>query len=58
MHVHVLRDGIDAKFWLWPQVKPAYNDGFNAKVLRELTGIIEQHRNEIARAWNEFFGEG
>ena len=20
-HVHVLRDGRDAKFWLWPEVK-------------------------------------
>ena len=58
MHVHALRDGIDAKFWLWPQVKPAYNDGFNARVLRELTEIIEGRRDEIARAWDEFFGEG
>ena len=31
MHVHVLRNGIDAKFWLWPQVRPAYNDGFSAE---------------------------
>ena len=58
MRAHVLRDGIDAEFWLWPDVKPAYNDGFNANVLRELTGVIEQHRIEIARAWDEFFGEG
>ena len=56
-HIHVLRDGIDAKFWLWPQVRPAYNDGYNARDLRELTGIIEQRRNEIARAWNEFFSK-
>lgn len=26
-HVHVLKDGIDAKFWLWPDVVVAYNDG-------------------------------
>lgn len=57
-HIHVLRDGIDAKFWLWPEVKPVYNDGFNAKVLRELTEAIERHRDEIARAWDDFFGEG
>lgn len=58
VHVHALRDGIEAKFWLWPEVKPAYNDGFNAKALRELIEIIEQRRNEITGAWNEFFGEG
>ena len=58
VHIHVLRDGIDAKFWLWPEVQLAYNDGFNARMLRELTDLIEQRRNEIARAWDEFFGEG
>ena len=58
VHIHVLRDGIDAKFWLWPAVKPAYNDGFDARTLRELIEVIEQHRGVIARAWDEFFGEG
>jgi hypothetical protein len=55
-HVHVLKDGIDAKFWLWPDVVVAYNDGYSARVQRELTGIIEQHRDEIAVAWDEHFG--
>lgn len=58
MHVHVLREGIDAKFWLWPEVRPAYNDGFSAKVLCELAETIERRRDEIARAGDEFFGEG
>jgi len=58
VHIHALRDGIDAKFWLWPQVKLAYNDGFSAKILRELIEIVEQHREEIGRAWDEFFSEG
>ncbi len=56
--IHVLRDGIDAKSWLWPELKPDYNDGFNARVLRESTELIEQRRDEIARAWDEFFGKG
>lgn len=55
-HIHVLKDGIDAKFWLWPDVVVAYNDGYSARVLRELTGIIEQHRDQIAAAWDEHFG--
>ena len=58
MHVRALRDGIDAKFWLWPDVVPAYNDGYGARTLRVLTGMIEQRRDEIARAWNEHFTEG
>ncbi|MCC6205330.1 MAG: DUF4160 domain-containing protein [Hyphomicrobiales bacterium] len=55
-HIHVLRDGIDAKFWLRPEVVVAYNDGFNARTLRELTAIIENRREEIEQAWHEFFG--
>ncbi|MHB2266595.1 DUF4160 domain-containing protein [Aliihoeflea sp. PC F10.4] len=57
MHIHAVKDGIDAKFWLWPEVGVAYNDGYNAKTLRELVEIIADRRPEIARAWNEFFGE-
>ena len=56
MHIQVLRDGIDAKFRLWPEVQTAYNDGFDARMPRELTDLVEQRRNEITRAWDEFFG--
>ena len=57
MHVHVVKDGIDAKFWLSPQVSVAYNDGFNARVLRELIDIVRNRRGEIEGAWHEFFGK-
>lgn len=42
----------------WPDVVVAYNDGFGARTLRELTEVITNRRREIANAWNEFFGEG
>ncbi|MDH4986320.1 DUF4160 domain-containing protein [Aminobacter anthyllidis] len=58
MHIHVGKDGIDVKFWLFPDVVVAYNDGFNARTLRELTEVVLHRRREIANAWNEFFGEG
>ena len=44
------------QFWLWPEVSIAYNDGFNAKSLRELLIVVENRRNEIERVWNEHFG--
>jgi hypothetical protein len=56
MHIHALKDGLDAKFWLWPEVTLAYNDGFSARTLRELIELIGNRRQEIASAWNEFFG--
>lgn len=54
MHIHVDGDGVEAKFWLWPEVQLAYNDGFNAKTLRSLLGVVEQRRDAIAEARNEF----
>ena len=55
VHVHVERGGSEAKFWLYPQVSVAYNDGFSAKTLRELLVLIEANREEIEKAWHEFF---
>ena len=56
-HIHAIKDGLDAKFWLWPNAVVAYNDGFDAKTLRELAETIGNRRGQITSAWNEFFGE-
>ena len=55
MHIHVVKDGIDAKFWLHP-VRVAYNDGFDAMTLHQLVKLIEGRVEDIERAWNEHFG--
>ena len=55
-HVHVTRDGADAKFWLRPSVAVAYNRGFGAHVLATLLQVAEARRAEIERAWDEHFG--
>jgi hypothetical protein len=56
--VHIEKDGLEAKFWINPDVRVAYNDGFSARALRELSGLIEANRERIERAWNEHFGQG
>lgn len=55
-HVHVEKDDTEAKFWLVPDVKLAYNDGFDARTLRALLDIVEANKDRIERAWDEFFG--
>jgi hypothetical protein len=55
-HVHTVKDGTDAKFWLNP-VRVAYNDGFNAQTLRELLEVVELNAKLIEGAWNEFFND-
>ncbi|HVZ84949.1 MAG TPA: DUF4160 domain-containing protein [Terracidiphilus sp.] len=54
-HVHVEKENREAKFWLHPEVRVAYNDGYDARTLRELLEIVEANRDRIERAWNEFF---
>ena len=56
-HVHAIKNGVDAKFWLSPEIVVAYNDGFNSRTLRELTELVSERRDFIVRAWDEFFGE-
>lgn len=56
VHIHVRKAGTEAKFWLGPAITVAYNDGFNARTLRELLQYIELRRAEIEMAWNEHFG--
>ena len=58
VHIHAIKDGVDAKFWLSPEIVVAYNDGFDARTLRELMEVIAQRREFILGIWDEFFGEG
>jgi hypothetical protein len=57
-HIHVVKDGIDARFWLLPKVLVDYHDAFDARTLRNLTEIVAHRREFILRKWNDFFGEG
>jgi|HubBroStandDraft_1064217.scaffolds.fasta_scaffold154138_3 hypothetical protein len=56
IHIHVEKDDIEAKFWLNPGVRVAYNEGYDARTLRELLAIVLRNRLRIEGAWNEYFG--
>ena len=55
MHIHIERDDADCKFWLYPEVRLAYNHGFNARTTKQLSEVVEARRTDIERAWNEHF---
>jgi hypothetical protein len=55
-HVHVEQGGREAKIWLRPDVRVAYNDGFSAKTLREVLDLVTVQRERAERAWHDFFG--
>jgi hypothetical protein len=54
-HIHVEKTDLEAKFWLNPEVRVAYNDGYDARTLRELLITVDENRDRIERAWDEFF---
>ena len=54
-HVHIDRDKDSAKFWLEP-VGLARNLGFNAKELRKLQRLVENHQDMLLEAWYGRFG--
>jgi len=55
MHIHVQKAGAEAKFWLIPEIVLDGSDGFDAKTLRRLLGIVKSNRNIIEDRWNEYF---
>ena len=55
IHVHVVSQDGEAKFYLTPKVSLVKNFGFSKKQLSELERVVEEHKNEIENAWTEHF---
>ena len=54
-HIHVQAGGSTAKFWLDP-VGYAKSHRFAAHELTRVQSLVQQHRTELLRAWNDYFG--
>jgi hypothetical protein len=54
-HVHVSCPDGGAKFWLEPIVSLHQHYGLSSKQLKELQKIVEEHKDEIVRAWKKHF---
>ena len=55
IHVHITCADGEAKFWLEPLVALAVYHGLNQRRLNEIQKIVEEHKNEIIKAWHEHF---
>ncbi|MCI0553666.1 MAG: DUF4160 domain-containing protein [Anaerolineae bacterium] len=51
-HVHISKEGNEAKFWLNP-IRPAREGRFRKSDLRDIEHIIEDNRNFLLEAWNK-----
>jgi hypothetical protein len=55
-HVHVQHASGEAKFWLDPHLELAQNYGLSSRRINKVRAIIQEHYNEIQKAWEEHFG--
>ena len=53
-HIHIQYERALAKFWLKPVVY-AGSTGFSAHELIKLNKLVEENRQMLLEAWNEFF---
>ncbi len=51
VHVHVIREQTEAKFWLSPTVRVAVNEGFAQHELRKILRLVEANREMIENEW-------
>ena len=55
MHVHVVSNGAEAKFWIEPNIEMAVNNGFSKVEINELIKIVEKNENKISVSWHKHF---
>ena len=55
VHIHVKAGRDEAKFWLSPKVALAFNRGLSAHTLSQVQKLAEANRDDLERAWNDFF---
>ena len=55
MHVHVMCADGESKFWLEPAIELVRNVGMSERQIREVRGIVDEHRDEFRDAWHRHF---
>lgn len=57
IHIHVTCEDGEAKFWLEPIVSLAVHHRLSPRKLKEILKIVEEHKNEIVKAWEKHFSQ-
>lgn len=55
IHVHVIKDGHEARFQVEPEVILLENKGLKVSELRMAESVIEENREVIIARWQEYF---
>ena len=57
MHIHVIHNGNEAKFWLEPYVELAENNGIAEERLTKIKKIVERNADRFKEQFNEHIGK-
>lgn len=55
IHVHVVKDGHEARFQVDPEVILLDNKGLKVSELRMAESVIEENKEVIVERWKEYF---
>ena len=56
-HIHVVKAGCEAKFWLEPQIELATNYGFDSKDLKKIKELVERYGNDFKQQFAAHIGK-
>lgn len=56
IHIHVMGQNGEAKFWMEPAIELAQNYGFSRSEIGDALRMIQEHENDIRSAWQRHFG--
>lgn len=57
MHIHVLYNGKETKYWLEPQVELAKNRGIPEHKLNEIKKIVEKYADNFKEQFRQHIGK-
>ena len=57
MHIHVMGDGNEAKFWLEPEIELAKNSGFSEHELNQIYKIVKKHAERFKEQYQQHIGK-
>ena len=57
MHIHVIYERNEAKFWLEPCVELAKNSGFSEHELNNIRKIVERNAEQFKKQYKEHVGK-
>ncbi len=57
IHVHVEKDGHEAKYNVEPEVTQVYNHGFKKSEIKMIESVIEENVEVIIDRWKTYFGQ-